>query len=261
MTCLEEGKQYILTAQIKIEDEIFGTYACDKYATWLDPDFCPLFTIWVDEGGGHVARFNIGNDYYHHRVWQEEDYNPYYAIFTVDSRLASSNNTYLYLRGPRRNATMLFTDVVLEEYVGTDTRYNFWTSLSPIDSSEIAYDLPDWGDSQNNYPTVPPHPFYYIYWGWHGYGWHHGSTGPCTQLVANGDAEVSIAFQHFDNIIDYNIYQISRNKYVCNIIKFLAKYFGRMADAGNPRRVSCDARRGTSECNPLLHAQRPFALQ
>ena len=191
VTCLEEGKQYLITAQIKIEDEVFGTYACDKDAVWLDPDFCPLFTIWVDEGEGHVGRFNIGNDYYHHRVWQEEDYNPYYAIFTVDSRLAATNDAYLYLRGPRPNATMLFTDVSIEEYIGTDTRFNFWTTLSPGNSSEIAHDLLDWDDGQDDFPTVPPQPFHYIYWGWHGYSWYHGSTGPCTQLVLNGDAQVS----------------------------------------------------------------------
>ena len=189
VTCLTVGKQYVLTAEIKITDEVFGTYACDKYAVWLDPDFCPLFTIWVNETQGGIARFNIGNDYYHHRVWQESEWNPYYAIFTVDERLAATDYAYLYLRGPRPNATLMFADLSIREYIGTDTRYNFWTSISP-QGAEIAYDLPEWQDPSLGYNVVPPY-FTYIYWHWgYGYNHYHGWTGPCTQLVQNGDAEV-----------------------------------------------------------------------
>ena len=187
-SCLVEGKQYVLTAQVKIVDETFGAYTCDKFASWKDPDFCPLFTIWVEEADGKSARFNLGNDYHKFRLWEENEFNPYHAIFTVDDRLAATNNAYLYLRGPRPDAAMYFTDVSIKEYVGTDTRYNFWTALAPAsDDTEISHGLPEWDEI--NYPTVPEREGYLHYSG--PYAETDVSTGMCTQLVKNGDAEVS----------------------------------------------------------------------
>ena len=191
LSCLVPGKQYILTAQVKIMDEQFGSYACDKFAIWRDPDFCPIFTIWVNETDGRSARLNLGNDYPLFETWQENQFNPYHAIFTVDDRLAATDYAYLYLRGPRPGATMYFTDVELKEYVGTDTRNNFWTSLVPsVNDTEVAASLPEWNQT-DTYPTVPERDGYLYYNDT--YQNEEASNVSCVQLVKNGDAEVSLS--------------------------------------------------------------------
>lgn len=184
VSCLVEGKQYILTAMIKIIDQGSGEYACDKYAEWRDPDFCPLFAIWTNRTAG-IAKWNIGNDYPQHYTWQEGEWNPYSAVFTVDERLATAETAYLYARGSRVNVAVSFNKISLREYVGTDTRFNFWTSPPPplgIDSSPdvTSTDEGDGGDVDEAF-------FNFTYK--HYTETYDYSTGPCTQLVMNGDAE------------------------------------------------------------------------
>ena len=189
-SCLVAGKQYILTAQVKIDDEQYGAYTCDKFASWKDPDFCPMFTIYVNETEGKTARLNLGNDYPIFENWQENEFNPYYAIFTVDDRLAATDYAYLYLRGPRPDAALYFTDVSIKEYVGADTKNNFWTSLAPaINDAEVAASLPGYDGETDTYPTVPDREGYIYYSG--PYADTEASKGFCSQLVRNGDAQVS----------------------------------------------------------------------
>ena len=186
VSCLEEGKQYILTADTQLIDENYGDYACDKYAGWLDPDFCPLFSIRVEEGS-HNAKLNLGNDYPEHKVGEENAWNPYQAIFTVDKRLAATKKAYLYVRGPRPNATIIFNNVAIQEYVGADTRYNFWTGLGANDT-EVSYDeVPE----STTKIKETSNEIKYIYYGDSTYEEAEGSDDPCGQLVKNGDAEVS----------------------------------------------------------------------
>ena len=83
----------------------------------------------------------------------------------------------------------MFSDVSIQEYVGTDTRYNFWTSPTDGDA-EVAYEeIPD--NKEDNHPTVPD-VFEYKYYR-SSYAIAEASTGPCTQLVENSDDEVSYA--------------------------------------------------------------------
>ena len=190
-TCLVQGKQYILEADVKILDEVNGVYTCDKYAEWKDPDFCPLFTIWIDEKDGKEARYNLGNDYPQHVVWQDGEWNPYYVIFTVDERLAATDTAFIYLRGPRPDATMYFNGLTIHEYVGTNTRFNFWTAVAPeTDGNEVSYDFPN---SDNQTVETIPEDFEYIYYEGT-YAEQEASSGFCEQLVVNGDAEVSYIY-------------------------------------------------------------------
>ena len=122
VSCLEEGKQYILTADTQLIDENYGDYACDKYAGWLDPDFCPLFSIRVEEGS-HNAKLNLGNDYPEHKVGEENAWNPYQAIFTVDKRLAATKkHIYMYVvhdQMLRSSSIMLQFRNMLEQILDT----------------------------------------------------------------------------------------------------------------------------------------------
>ena len=130
INCLELGRQYKISAQIKIMDVNGTAVTCDKNAQWLDPNFCPLFTIWAMTPNGE-ARLNLGSDLASHVEWVAGGWNPYEAIFTVDDRLASAGDTLAYFRGPRPDVDIYFDDVSVVEYLGLDTRYNFWTSAPP----------------------------------------------------------------------------------------------------------------------------------
>jgi len=130
INCLELGRQYKISAQIKIMDVNGTAVTCDKNAQWLDPNFCPLFTIWAMTPNGE-GRLNLGSDLASHVEWVAGGWNPYEAIFTVDDRLASAGDTLAYFRGPRPDVDIYFDDVSVVEYLGLDTRYNFWTSAPP----------------------------------------------------------------------------------------------------------------------------------
>lgn len=128
MSCLEAGKQYKISAKIKIKDENGNDVSCNKNAEWFDPEYCPLFTIQVQTPTG-IARLNLGDESSFY--WNEGEWNVYNSIFTIDDRLSSATDAFIYIRGPRPGLNMYFDDISIEEYVGLDTSSNFWTS-API---------------------------------------------------------------------------------------------------------------------------------
>lgn len=184
VSCLVQGLQYKISAIVKVEDQRTGVYACDKYAEWTDPDFCPLFTVHtttpVEGQKPVVRRFNMGNDYPKHLVYFEGDFNHYEAIFTVDERLANATEAYLYLRGPRADAYLYWDDVELVRYEGEDTRFNFWTGVPTVGAEDQEVVLED-DDLRLDPTTVVEYK-------------HYQDTldppaDPCDELVKNGDAE------------------------------------------------------------------------
>jgi len=130
--CLEAGKQYKISAKVKITDGLDQAVSCDKYAEWLDPNFCPLFTIQALTPHGD-AKLNIGND--HNADWDAGAWNTYNAIFTVDTRLESATIAKVFMRGPPADINIYFDDVSIIEHVGEDTRYNFWTTAPPTEDA------------------------------------------------------------------------------------------------------------------------------
>jgi len=98
--CFEMGIQYKISAKIKIFDESTEDITCDQYAEWLDPNFCPLFTIWAQTPNG-VAKLNLGNDIMTEEEWAAGEWNSYNAVFTVDERLSKAGDAHIFIRGPR----------------------------------------------------------------------------------------------------------------------------------------------------------------
>ena len=131
--CLEAGKQYKITAKVQITDANDDVVVCDKYAEWLDPNFCPLFTIQAQTPNGD-AKLNLGND--NDVDWDAGIWNEYNVIFTIDSRLESALSARVFIRGPPAGINIYFDDVSIIEYVGQDTKYNFWTTAPPQEDTQ-----------------------------------------------------------------------------------------------------------------------------
>lgn len=128
VSCFESGKQYKLTAKLKIIDAFGRKIGCNKHAEYFDTEYCPLFTIYASTPFGN-AQFNLGNSDI--SEWLKGEWNTYNAVFTVDNRLASATSAELRIRGPRPGVDIYFDDVKVEEYLGLDTMHNFW-STAPL---------------------------------------------------------------------------------------------------------------------------------
>lgn len=191
VSCFEVGRQYKVSALIKVINEDGSPYSCDKFAEWTDPDFCPIFTIWT-MSSSQISRFNMGNDVPNHLNWQVDEWNAYHAIFTVDERMSKMGDAFVYFRGVRAFGTIiLFDDISITEYVGVDTRYNFWTTveIEPADYGDAS-------DSGNNETTTSEITEKYTNWKYYkdGETYVQYEQGSCKQLIKNGNAEVSFAY-------------------------------------------------------------------
>lgn len=175
--CLEVGKQYKISAQLRVLNSVRRSpYGCSPHAEWLDPAYCPIFTISAVTEGGQTSRLNLGNQGSSggHAEWQVDDWNRYNAVFTVDERLASASDAYIYIRGTKTEAVLYFDDVSVVEYVGEDTRLNFWTT-------EVTSN-----DETNSLPDVT-----YEYQYYDGDKYESGDGSSCREMVVDGDAAVS----------------------------------------------------------------------
>jgi len=186
--CLQEGKQYQLTAQIKITNENDGDFTCDKYTEWLDPNYCPLFTLIVMTPDGE-AKLNLGNDMITVLEWIEGEWNPYFTLFSVDERLASASTAYLVIRGPRAGINIYFDDVAIVEHLGIDTRNNAWSAApSPEGTTDDQCIASTSHDSQSATPNdLLVSNFNYQY-----YSDSETYNNALECAVLNGDAEVRL---------------------------------------------------------------------
>lgn len=179
--CFEKGKQYQLRARMKLEEP------CDKNAEWLDDNFCPLFSILALLPTG-PARLNLGNFMPAQGNWSVTEWTDYVSIFTVDDHLASSTGGFLYIRGVAPGRNIIYDDVSIIEFIGEDTPNNFWTGAPPPEGTTS---LPDVSTTLADSVNASSDVLYDsdIVYKYYTDDTYDESTGECSQLIPNGNAE------------------------------------------------------------------------
>lgn len=176
---------------MKIKDENGDDVSCNKHAEWFDVEYCPLFTIRINSSG-EVLKYNLRND--DSSEWLPSQWNPFNAVFTVDDRLSSATDAFIHIRGPAPGVNMYIDDISVEEYLGSDTRYNGWTSGPTSTDFEGEFVVTTEAESENATSAI-------LYDSNIRYKFYRQPYDPEFQGVINGDAEVRDRFSLVQIII------------------------------------------------------------
>jgi hypothetical protein len=111
------GNQYEFIAYFKLIDELNGNapFHCNKNAPWGADDFCPLFAITlVDANGQHGNARNYFN--LDPSAWNATGFNRYSALFPVDEELATAQEAWILIKGPRAGIAVLMDNIEIRIY-------------------------------------------------------------------------------------------------------------------------------------------------
>jgi len=111
--CMVEGRQYVLTAFLKLYDEEMNPFQCDKTAGYGDPAACPILEIEMIHPTGFYQTHpeNTVTD-----PWVKDDWNEYRAVFTVSKELANAEKAYVKFKGPFPGISIVLDDIQASFY-------------------------------------------------------------------------------------------------------------------------------------------------
>lgn len=111
-SCLVEGKEYMFSAQLKLETENGDPFYCNKDKDSGD-EACPMLGFEVTANGTTTV-MNKAN--HHPGNWKADGWNYFHTKLTVDHRMAQGDKVTFYFRGPQVGMGVIMDDVHMDIY-------------------------------------------------------------------------------------------------------------------------------------------------
>lgn len=124
LDCLQAGRTFVISAQIKLMDSNWQPASCDKLAG--RHSLCPIFTLHYTTAAGEEKWKYFSNQAL--PPWDRNIYNDFSAKFVVSDELASATRAFFYFERVAPEVSILLDNVSIKELITeADTDYQLMT--------------------------------------------------------------------------------------------------------------------------------------